>query len=279
MAEFDENPMTIYNRIGHGYAKTRLADDRITNQLITLLDVPPHATILDVGAGTGKYSRALADRDFSMIALEPSEVMQAQGLLHQGVRWIQAGAERIPLPDHSVDGVIAVLAVHHFEDRPAAFREMARVAGDGPIVLLTFDPSAFRQFWLSHYFPQLGRRFRSPVNELKNTAAEIERVTSRRSRVVAFPLPADLQDRFGASFWSCPEAYLDPEVRHGMSDFALMTQSDVEYGLQRLEADIRSGYWDSKYGDLRTQESYDVGFKFIISEANHPDAELVVRQH
>lgn len=260
--------MTLYNSIGHGYAKTRLADDRITGRLIALLDIPPRATILDVGAGTGKYSRALADRGFSMIALEPSEVMRSQGDPHQGVRWIGAGAERIPLPDRSVDGVIAVLAVHHFENRPAAFREMARVAGDAPIVVLTFDPSAFRQFWLSHYFPQLGSKFRSPADELTNTAAEIERATSRKSRVADFPLPADLQDRFGASFWSYPEAYLDPEVRNGMSDFSLMSQSVIAEGLQRLEADIRSGQWDSKYGDLRTRESYDVGFKFIVSESN-----------
>lgn len=264
--------MTIYNQIGHDYAKTRLADDRITHQLISLLDLPPHATILDVGAGTGKYSQALTDRGYSMIALEPSEVMKDQRTFDQRLKWIQASAEQIPLSDHSVDGVIAVLAVHHFGDRPAAFREMARVAGDGPIVFFTFDPSAFSQFWLSHYFPELGRKFRTPSDELKNTAAEIERATSRKSRVVPFPLPADLQDRFGASFWPCPEAYLNPEVRQGMSDFALMSQSDVHDGLQRLEADLQSGHWDSKYGDLRTQETYDVGFKFITSEANHPDA-------
>ncbi len=259
--------MDIYDKIGHGYAKTRLADDRITCRLITLLDLPPHAKVLDVGAGTGKYSRALADRGFSMTALEPSEVMRTQGQSDQRIQWIQSTAESIPLPDSSVDGVIAVLSVHHFRDRPAAFGEMARVAGDGPIVLLTFDPTAFREFWLSRYFPELGRRFHTPSEELKNTGAEIERVTSRKSHVIPFPLPADLQDRFGASFWSVPEAYLDPEVRQGMSDFSLMNQSDVKQGLRRLETDLRSGQWDSEYGHLRTQEAYDVGFKFIVSRA------------
>jgi ubiquinone/menaquinone biosynthesis C-methylase UbiE len=260
--------MTVYNKIGHGYAKTRLADDRITDQLVVLLNLPPHATILDVGAGTGKYSNALSDRGFSMIALEPSEVMQAQAQRHQGVKWIHASAENIPLPDRSVEGVIAVLSVHHFENRSAAFREMVRVTGDGPIVLFTFDPTAFSQFWLSHYFPQLGRRFSTSADELKNTAAAIEQATSRKTRSVAFPLPRDLQDRFGASFWSHPDAYLDPEVRNGMSDFALMPESDIAHGLQRLAADIQSGEWDVKYGELRTQKSYDLGFRFIIVESN-----------
>jgi protein-L-isoaspartate O-methyltransferase len=74
----------IYNAIGHGYAKTRAPDHRITSRLIALLDLPAHATVLDVGAGTGKYSRALAEKGYSLIALEPSEVMQAQGNLIHG---------------------------------------------------------------------------------------------------------------------------------------------------------------------------------------------------
>lgn len=257
--------MTIYNQIGHGYAKTRLADDRITDRLVELLNLPAPATILDVGAGTGKYARALADRGFRLIALEPSEVMQAQGEPHEGVQWIEAFAEQIPLPDRSVDGVMVVLAVHHFEDRPAAFREMARVVGDGPIVLFTFDPSAFGQIWLSDYFPQMGRRFQGLAEDLQHTAAELERATSRPSRVVPFPLPPDLQDRFGASYWANPEAYLDPEVRQGISDFALMPPADSEAGLQRLEAEIQSGEWDRKYGSLRTQKTYEAGYRFIVS--------------
>ena len=52
-----------------------------------------------------------------------------------------------------------------------------------------------------------------------------------------------------------------------MSDFALMPQSDIADGLQRLEAEIQSGDWDAKYGELRTRESYDVGFQFVVAEA------------
>ena len=37
--------------------------------------------------------------------------------------------------------------------------------------------------------------------------------------------------------------------------------------LQRLEAEIQSGDWDAKYGELRTRESYDVGFQFVVAEA------------
>jgi SAM-dependent methyltransferase len=258
--------MTIYNTIGHGYAKTRAPDPRITSQLIALLDLPAGSTILDVGAGTGKYSRALADRGYSMIALEPSEVMQAQGEPHPGVRTVQASAEHIPLPDASVNGAIVVLAAHHFADRPAAYREMVRVVGNGPMVLFAFDPFVFEQFWLADYFPQIGRKFQSSKSELSHIATEIQQVTSRNVRVVPFPLPRDLQDGFGAAYWARPEAYLKPEVRNGISDFALMDQDELESGLEQLQDDLKSGRWDAKYGALRTQDSYEVGYRFIVAE-------------
>lgn len=179
----------IYNTIGHGYAKTRAPDPRITTQLIALLDLPWAQPFLMWVPGGGKYSRALADRGYSVIALEPSEIMQAQSEPHSGVQFVKAVAENIPLPDGAVDGAIVVLAVHHFGKRADAFREIVRVVGKGPVVFFTFDPSAFDQFWLSSYFPQIGRRFRSSMSDLSNMAAEVGHVARRAVRVVKFPLP------------------------------------------------------------------------------------------
>jgi hypothetical protein len=155
---------------------------------------------------------------------------------------------------------------------------MVRVAGRGPVVLFTFDPSAFDQFWLSSYFPEIGRRFRSLPTELSNLAAEIHRVTSRNVRQVSFPLPPDLQDRFGAASWSCPEAYLRPEIRDGISDFALMNRDDLERGLERLTKDLESGRWDLAYGALRTQDYFDAGYRFIIVEAMGKPRNQALRQ-
>lgn len=53
----------IYNTIGHGYAKTRAPDHRITAHLIALLDLPVSATILDVGAGRGSTQEPWPTRD------------------------------------------------------------------------------------------------------------------------------------------------------------------------------------------------------------------------
>src|SRR4051812_15906684 len=106
--------MQLYDAIGKGYAKTRLADNRIVSGISENLALAPSSTILDVGAGTGKYSRALADLGFSVVAVEPSDVMRDQSVLHPRVRTIAAVAEEIPLPSGSADGAVIVLALHHF---------------------------------------------------------------------------------------------------------------------------------------------------------------------
>jgi ubiquinone/menaquinone biosynthesis C-methylase UbiE len=257
--------MPLYDTIGQGYAKTRPVDDRIVTALVAALALPAGATILDVGAGTGKYSQALADRGFSMIAVEPSEVMREQSLPHDGVRWVTAVAEGIPLPANSADGAFIVLALHHFSDRAQAFREITRVIEDGPLVIFTFEPSALNRFWLADYFPNLGREIRSSFSDLEDVAEEVQRLTSRKVSSVPFLLPRDLQDKFAAAAWATPENYLDPEVRNGISSFPLMRKEDVDEGLARLKADLTDGRWDAKYGALRSQDSYEAGYKFIIA--------------
>ena len=44
----------------------------------------------------------------------------------------------------------------HLVDRQVAFRELRRVlAPDGRLVVVTFDPTHFGEFWLNQYFPRL----------------------------------------------------------------------------------------------------------------------------
>ena len=258
--------MALYDTIGKGYGKTRAPDPRISGKLMAMLDLPPGATVLDVGAGTGKYARVLAEHGYSVWALEPSEVMQAQSIPHERVRFLQASAEAIPLPDGAVEGTMVVLALHHFRDRRAAFQEILRVTGGGPVVMFTFDPLAFGKFWLAEYFPGIGRRFGASAAALANVAAEFQELTERRVTTIPFPLPRDLQDRFGATAWGQPEAYLDAKVRNGISDFALMEAAEVANGLDRLQADLKSGQWDERHGALRTQETHEVGYRFIVVE-------------
>jgi ubiquinone/menaquinone biosynthesis C-methylase UbiE len=94
--------------------------------------------IVDVGCGTG----ILADR--IQRELQPDEVMgvdPSEGMLSKAkarssaVRWIVGPAEKLPLPDDSVDAVISTTAFQFF-DQPAALAEFGRVLAPGGIVAL-----------------------------------------------------------------------------------------------------------------------------------------------
>ncbi|WP_341529755.1 methyltransferase domain-containing protein [Nostoc sp. UHCC 0302] len=254
--------MPIYDSIGQQYTKTRVPDIRIVNTLIDLLNQPKNSIIADIGAGTGGYSRAIANQGYSVYAIEPSSVMRTQAAEHPQVKWFTGYAEALPLADKSVDALISILAIHHFSNLEKAFREMHRIVKSGTIVLLTFDIRLAQKIWLYDYFPWLWEdalRF-LPLNE------QIELIQANTQRnVEAFPLmlPYDLSDLFAAAAWRRPELYLQPEVRAGISSFALADASLFEQGLKSLATDLSNGQWDTKYGKIREFTEIDLGYRFL----------------
>jgi SAM-dependent methyltransferase len=95
------------------------------------LELGPGRTVLDVGAGTGKLTRALVGTEARLIALEPVAEMRA--VLERQLPEVQVlpgRAEEIPLADGSVDAIVAGQAFHWF-DGPRALVELHRVLRPG----------------------------------------------------------------------------------------------------------------------------------------------------
>ncbi len=96
-------------------------------------------TVLDLGAGTGKFTRSLVARGLEVIAIEPDEVMRATlAAVLPGVRAISGTGESIPLPDSSVD-VVTVAQAWHWMDAPRAAIEVARVLRPGGSLSLVWN--------------------------------------------------------------------------------------------------------------------------------------------
>ncbi len=88
-------------------------------------------TLVDVGAGTGLLTRALARRAARVIAVEPDERMRAVLRARSPDVDVRSGVgEAIPLPEASADGVFASSA-WHWMDPVRAVPEIARVLRDG----------------------------------------------------------------------------------------------------------------------------------------------------
>ena len=255
----------MYDRIGRSYAEHRQADYRIVSRLFDLLSLPAASTVADIGAGTGNYSQALANHGFRVEAIEPSAVMRQQAQSHHLISWRTGTAERIPLPDGSVDGVMCILSVHHFSSLSLSSREMARICRDGPIVILTFDPRTAASPWFALYFPSIWESTFSLFPSVTILGDELATLTSRRVNISPLLIPWNLEDRFMGAGWRRPEMYLDPDIRASMSGFALADQAAVADGLKRLSEDLESGSWQIQNANLTTQLEIDWGYRFLIA--------------
>jgi SAM-dependent methyltransferase len=105
-------------------------------------DVSPHASVLDLGAGTGKLTRVLVPAFEHVVAVEPAEAMRRLlEHLEPRAQTLAGTAEAIPLPDDSADAVFVGQAFHTFDDE-RAIPEIARILRrDGPLILLWNRPA------------------------------------------------------------------------------------------------------------------------------------------
>lgn len=91
--------------------------------------VPPGARrVLDLGAGTGKVTAGLLDLGLEVVAVEPDDAMRAH--VDPRAETVAGTAEQVPLPDASVDSVVAGQAWHWF-DTAMALAEVRRVLRPG----------------------------------------------------------------------------------------------------------------------------------------------------
>ena len=95
--------------------------------------------VLDVGAGTGALTAVLVVEGLEVTAVEPDPGMRDElaGALPT-VSVLAGSAESVPLPDSSLDAVVAGQAWHWFEPA-AAVAEFARVLVPGGIVGLLWN--------------------------------------------------------------------------------------------------------------------------------------------
>ncbi|MGY1679716.1 class I SAM-dependent methyltransferase [Geodermatophilus sp. SYSU D01176] len=77
--------------------------------------------VLDLGAGTGLLTGVLLAAGHEVVAVDPAEPMLAElRARYPRVTTHVGEAEVLPLPDGSVDAVVAGQAAHWFEPEPAA---------------------------------------------------------------------------------------------------------------------------------------------------------------
>jgi SAM-dependent methyltransferase len=113
------------------------------------LEPAPGLRVLDLGAGTGKLTATLVELGAEVIAVEPDPAMLTE--LRRAlptVRALPGSAEGLPLPDASVDAVVAGNAMHWF-DMDVAGPEMARVLAPGGVLAGLWNVFDNRVDWVA----------------------------------------------------------------------------------------------------------------------------------
>jgi ubiquinone/menaquinone biosynthesis C-methylase UbiE len=107
-------------------ARPSYPDDAVA-EVVARLGIGPGRRVLDLAAGTGKFTRLLLPTGADLVAVEPVEGMRRQlAAAVPGVEVLDGRAEDLPLADGSVDAVVCAQAWHWF-DSPAALAEVRRV--------------------------------------------------------------------------------------------------------------------------------------------------------
>jgi len=99
--------------------------------LVRELGIGGNSTVVDLAAGTGKFTALLVPTGATVVAVEPvAEMRETLVRTVPGVEALDGTAESMPFPDASADAVTVAQAFHWF-DADAALAEIARVLRPG----------------------------------------------------------------------------------------------------------------------------------------------------
>lgn len=124
--------------------RTSFFSEAVREKAYAVADVQAGKTAVDVGAGSGFITEGLIRQGLRVIAVDQSERMLTEmsrkfaGV--EGIDYRVGEAERLPLPDETVEYAFANMCLHHVEVPPDAIREMVRtLKPDGKLVITDLD--------------------------------------------------------------------------------------------------------------------------------------------
>ncbi|VVC03219.1 Ubiquinone/menaquinone biosynthesis C-methyltransferase UbiE [Candidatus Burarchaeum australiense] len=134
-----------YTGMGEKYRKYRQGySELVLDVLLNYTGVlRKKGTVVDVGAGTGIWTRQLAMRGLHCIAVEPNADMMANGKIYSGdltnVTWRAGAAEETGLPDATADWV-TMASAFHWSDAKRSIPEFHRILKKGGYLTLLWNP-------------------------------------------------------------------------------------------------------------------------------------------
>lgn len=144
-ADLGKNPgevSAMFDQVSVGYDRTNAllsGGNSVLWRLATVkaLNLKPGERVLDVAAGTGTSSKALAKTGAEVVALDFSPGMVAEGRKRNpGIDFVEGDAEALPFPPSSFDAVTISFGLRNVNNPHVALGEMYRVLKPGGRIVI-----------------------------------------------------------------------------------------------------------------------------------------------
>lgn len=145
-ADMEKRPDEVsgmFSDVARGYDRTNdilSVGNAVLWRIATVkaIDPKPGERILDVAAGTGTSSAALAKSGATIVAVDFSPGMIEEGRRRQpGIEFVEADAERLPFGDEEFDAVTISFGLRNISNPIVALGEMYRVLKPGGRLVVT----------------------------------------------------------------------------------------------------------------------------------------------
>jgi hypothetical protein len=128
------------------------------------------------------------------------------------------------------------------------------------VVVFTFDGSDPDQFWLTRdYLPEF-----ADLHVGRPSLTELARAIGA-ARMEPVLIPWDCADGFFEAYWRRPEAYLDENVRRGISVWTRVGPDAEQSAVHSLRDDLASGRWAERNRDLLDLDAAELGLRLLIA--------------
>jgi ubiquinone/menaquinone biosynthesis C-methylase UbiE len=189
--------------------------------------------VLDLGAGTGRFSVALADATgATVIACEPSDAMRAVCRANcPGIPIVGGTAQAAPFRDDVFDAIWASQVIHHVDELAAFAAGMGRILRPGGNLLLRggFGPPS--ELPLYRYFPQAwatGAAGTVSLSEISGVLAAAGFSLSRHVKVEQVLAES-------------PDEFIDRVRTRSLSNLAGLADAVFQDGLRAMQRHAREG--------------------------------------
>ncbi len=227
-----------YGQLAPQYDESRRAEPAIVVALVKGLRSLGARSVLEIGAGTGNYTGALAAEGFSVTALDRSPAMVEIGAEKTSARWMLSDALALPFRAQAVDAIAGVNVLHHLPTLSAALAEFRRVARAG-VVFQAVVRENLESLWYRHYFPAIDELL-SPLHPTLGSLITAM-FHSGFSRVAAVRIfYSGVSDLTFEAARTQPHLLFDPAFRASTSGFRRLKSADIARGLAELERDLDS---------------------------------------